>query len=150
MIEKDNMHVHHSSERDDGLERGFQGTKIVQTQHRTDLPFILPPDHTIPVWKILSKVIKTDMTKVSLPVILSEPLNSLQRSVEIIDGWDLIEKIVKGKSPFNNSPEDTTEDSCYRLALCTVLELSHFIMMRQRLKKPFNPILGETFEYVTP
>lgn len=36
-----------------------------------------------------------------------------------------------------------------RLVCCMLLQISHFIVMKHRLKKPFNPILGETFEYVT-
>jgi hypothetical protein len=61
---------------------------------------------------------------------------------------DLVDHILKGKSPFTESLEDTAEDSCFRLACCAILQIAHFIIMRHRLKKPFNPILGETYEYV--
>jgi len=39
-------------------------------------------------------------------------------------------------------------DSCMRLAWCMAFTFAPMYSMIGRLKKPFNPILGETFEYV--
>jgi len=44
---------------------------------RKQLPSILPVGHTVPLWQIMSKFVKQDMTRVSLPVLLNEPLNAL-------------------------------------------------------------------------
>lgn len=59
--------------------------------------------------------------------------------------FELIEKMMATRG----GDQETPEDSCLRLVCCMILQVSHFIVMKQRLKKPFNPILGETFEYVT-
>lgn len=41
-----------------------------------------------------------------------------------------------------------SDDSCYRLCLSAIFYTVNFVFSKQRLKKPFNPILGETFEFV--
>ena len=43
---------------------------------------------------------------------------------------------------------DECSDSCLRLAYCAAFGLSAFASSKHRVKKPFNPILGETFEYL--
>ena len=48
---------------------------------RTELP-IKKLDVPVPFWKIISKFIGQDLTRVSLPVILNEPLTALQRFSE--------------------------------------------------------------------
>ena len=45
--------------------------------------------------------------------------------------------------------KDTPSDSCRRLALAALLTITHISVQRERTKKPFNPILGETYEYIT-
>ena len=62
---------------------GFAGTRlIVRPDSRTQLPYMLPVGHSVPVWKIIAKFVSQDLSKVSLPVVLCEPLNILQRSAE--------------------------------------------------------------------
>ena len=43
---------------------------------RNELPF-KKPDEPLAVWKLISKFIGQDLTRVSLPVILNEPLGGL-------------------------------------------------------------------------
>jgi hypothetical protein len=66
------------------------------------------------------------MTKVSLPVILAEPLNALQRSVEIMSGWSLIELITEANMESDDG-QDTSKASCKRLIGCALLQVAHFI-----------------------
>ena len=40
-----------------------------------------------------------------------------------------------------------SDDSCYRLALTAIFSLNELAYASKRLKKPFNPILGETYEF---
>ena len=51
---------------------------IVKGNHpsRIKLPFLRTPNEVVPVWSIISKFIGQDLTKISLPVILSEPLST--------------------------------------------------------------------------
>ena len=57
---------------------GFAGTRlIVKPDSRTELPYMLPVGHSVPIWKIIAKFVSQDLSKVSLPVVLCEPLNIL-------------------------------------------------------------------------
>lgn len=132
---------------------GFENTAIIQNSRREKLPYLLPPGHNVPIWKILSKVISQDMTKVCLPVILSEPLNALQKSCEMMKNWDIIEQMIaKPKHTESDNEQGHSEspkDSCRRLMCCAAFQTAHYSIQKKRFKKPFNPIIGETFEYVT-
>jgi len=44
---------------------------------RKKLPFLRPTDEKISVWALVGKFVGQDLTKISLPVILSEPLSTL-------------------------------------------------------------------------
>ena len=64
-------------------DREFLGAKVfVEKDSRVQLP-ILVKDEPVPVWDILKKIIGKDMTRVSLPVIMNEPLSALQRNCEM-------------------------------------------------------------------
>ncbi|GJD11538.1 Oxysterol-binding protein 1 [Galdieria sulphuraria] len=43
-----------------------------------------------------------------------------------------------------------TEDPFQRLLFVSVLAVSHYCSAQQRIAKPFNPLLGETFELWLP
>lgn len=83
------------------------------------MPYILPLNHSIPVYKIIAKVIRQDMSRVALPVILNEPLNALQRSVEILYPENIVNAITEKDLP-DNIP-DTPKASTKRLILCGLL-----------------------------
>jgi len=48
----------------------------VNVDSRKELP-LLKPEEPIVVWKILKNFIGQDLTKVSMPVILNEPLSGI-------------------------------------------------------------------------
>lgn len=56
-------------------------TILLDYNVRDQLPF-KKPDEPPNLWKILKKFIGQDITKVSLPVILNEPLSAAQSNVE--------------------------------------------------------------------
>lgn len=76
--------------------------------------------------------------RVSLPVILNEPLSGLQRACELEGlGHPMFEKAAK------------LDDSIMRASLYCVGLFTGFSSTRVRKRKPFNAMLGETFEYVS-
>jgi hypothetical protein len=104
---------------------------------RPCLPF-LRPDEPVPFFKIIKNLIGQDLTKVSLPVILNEPLCALQRFGEVMcSGHDLFERA------------SHEEDPVKRLCLTITAIVAGFSTMKVRRRKPFNPMLGETYELVT-
>jgi hypothetical protein len=92
----------------------------------------------VPFFKILKNLIGQDITKVSLPVILNEPLSALQRFGEVIcSSHELFERA------------SHEEDPVKRMCLSITAILASFSTMKGRHRKPFNPMLGETYELVT-
>ncbi|CAI2359674.1 unnamed protein product [Moneuplotes crassus] len=86
------------------------------------------------IFKIIKAFVGKDLTKSSLPVFLNEPLSLLQRMSEVAKFIHLIEKAMRFTDPN------------LKLAYIGLWAASNFAGTRQRLFKPFNPILGETFE----
>ncbi len=73
-----------------------------------------------------------------MPVIISEPLTLLQRGAESLNLEEhLVQKAAK------------TPDQYRRLATVIAHNLCQFIATKYRVKKPFNSMLGETYELVT-
>lgn len=105
---------------------------------RTKLPFLRPPNETVPIWSLISKFVGQDLTKISLPVILSEPLSTNQRVCECVN---LDEQMIAETAQEPNSLR--------RLAKTIVHNLIQYNLTKSRTKKPFNPMLGETYELVT-
>ena len=95
-------------------------------------------DEPVPVWKLISKFIGQDLTKVSMPVIMNEPLSALQRHTEFV---------ISGEARNRQAAE--TDNSLYRLILTWVATIGGSYSVKYRKKKPFNAMLGETYELVT-
>jgi hypothetical protein len=76
--------------------KNFMGSRIYvsvtgDNPSRKKLPFLRPEGERIPIWSIIGKFIGQDLSKISLPVILSEPLSTLQKCA---DGMNIREKIL--------------------------------------------------------
>eukprot|EP01116_Phalansterium_solitarium_P005091 TRINITY_DN163_c0_g3_i3.p1 TRINITY_DN163_c0_g3~~TRINITY_DN163_c0_g3_i3.p1 ORF type:complete len:405 (-),score=109.07 TRINITY_DN163_c0_g3_i3:139-1353(-) len=87
--------------------------------------------------KSLQSKIGSDVTNFTLPVFLCEPTTTLQRLAEIAHFADLL----------NEAAE--LESALERLAYVSVFYMTGF-NGTERFAKPFNPVLGETFEYSCP
>ena len=87
---------------------------------------------------ILKSMIGKDMTKMTLPVSFNEPTSLLQRCAEDMEYADLLDLAAERADP--------TERMVYVAAFAA----SEYASTIGRVAKPFNPLLGETFEYVRP
>lgn len=115
----------------------FMGSRVFINAHtRRALPH-LTPDFPAPVWKIIKGLIGQDLTKVSMPCIMNEALGALQRFAEIfINGAPLFAKAAECDDPFK------------RMLYVWVGQAVCLNSVKRRIKKPFNSMLGETYEYV--
>eukprot|EP00246_Nothoceros_aenigmaticus_P017172 TRINITY_DN820_c0_g1_i3.p1 TRINITY_DN820_c0_g1~~TRINITY_DN820_c0_g1_i3.p1 ORF type:complete len:313 (+),score=42.93 TRINITY_DN820_c0_g1_i3:393-1331(+) len=87
-------------------------------------------------WKMMHKYIGSDVTSmVTLPVLIFEPMTMLQKMAELMEYSDLLNKA------------DECEDPHMRLVYAASWAVSVYFGY-QRTWKPFNPILGETYEMV--
>lgn len=80
-------------------------------------------------------MIGKDMTKMTLPVSFNEPTSLLYRTGEDMEYADLL-----------NMAADRS-DSTERMLYVAAFAASEFASTIGRVAKPFNPLLGETFEY---
>lgn len=92
------------------------------------------PNQSLNLWSFMKNCIGKELTKIPMPVNFNEPLSMLQRVTEDFEYADLLHKAAKMKDP--------CEQLTYIAAFC----VSHYATTSVRTGKPFNPLLGETFE----
>ncbi|KAG7878213.1 hypothetical protein KL937_003955 [Ogataea polymorpha] len=92
----------------------------------------------ISLWSVLKSMVGKDMTKMTLPVVFNEPTSLLQRSAEVLEYCSLLDKAA------------TIDDSPTRMIYIAAFAASEYVSTVGRIAKPFNPLLGETFEYARP
>uniref|UniRef100_A0AAX7W0U7 Oxysterol-binding protein n=1 Tax=Astatotilapia calliptera TaxID=8154 RepID=A0AAX7W0U7_ASTCA len=96
-----------------------------------------PDTSNINLWNILRNNIGKDLSKVSMPVELNEPLNTLQRMCEELEYSELLDKAAETEDPFE------------RMVLVAAFAVSGYSSTYYRAgSKPFNPLLGETYECI--
>ncbi|KAL1922967.1 uncharacterized protein VTP21DRAFT_9343 [Calcarisporiella thermophila] len=106
-------------------------------QYRTQLPLDPnAPKPEISLWSILKSNIGKDLTKISIPVVFNEPTSFLQRLCEDIEYSELLDTAAR--------QHGAVERTMYVAAFA----MSNYSSTNGRVVKPFNPLLGETFEYV--
>jgi len=87
--------------------------------------------------KVLGKAVGFDITAIALPVTVNEPCSFLMRLCEQMQYSELLDRAA------------LCEDSIERLTYIAVFACTLYTVA-ERLGKPFNPLLGETYEYLSP
>nr|XP_023682531.1 oxysterol-binding protein-related protein 1-like isoform X1 [Paramormyrops kingsleyae]XP_023682532.1 oxysterol-binding protein-related protein 1-like isoform X1 [Paramormyrops kingsleyae]XP_023682533.1 oxysterol-binding protein-related protein 1-like isoform X1 [Paramormyrops kingsleyae]XP_023682534.1 oxysterol-binding protein-related protein 1-like isoform X1 [Paramormyrops kingsleyae]XP_023682535.1 oxysterol-binding protein-related protein 1-like isoform X1 [Paramormyrops kingsleyae]XP_02 len=105
-------------------------------RHRTSLPAPMFSRNDFSIWSILRKCIGMELSKITMPVIFNEPLSFLQRLTEYMEHTYLIHRA--------NSASDSIE----RMKCVAAFAVSAVASQWERTGKPFNPLLGETYELV--
>ncbi|XP_032783250.1 oxysterol-binding protein-related protein 3 isoform X1 [Daphnia magna] len=107
------------------------------TGRRTKLPAPKPSTEDLSLWNLMKRNIGKDLSKVSMPVVLNEPIGMLQRLSEELEYSELLDKASE------------TEDPYERMVLIAAFAVSAYGSSHVRAgHKPFNPLLGETYECV--
>lgn len=107
----------------------------VPRRNNINAPTVMPPS----LIGFLRKNVGKDLSQISMPVSANEPLSLLQRAAETLEYSNLLDKAA------------SVSDSVERLAYVTafaVASLSSNRVRERAIRKPFNPMLGETYEYV--
>jgi|JI10StandDraft_1071094.scaffolds.fasta_scaffold202417_3 hypothetical protein len=66
-------------------------------QTRIALPYLVPEGRTFSVWEILKEAVGKDITKISMPVLLNEPISMLQKVSEIMCNHYLMNKAIQAR-----------------------------------------------------
>ena len=107
-----------------------------QPKIRRKLPAYRDNSLHINAWAVIKENIGKDFTKISMPVYFNEPISALQKSCELIEYREILRKANK------------TEDRYLRIGLVFQTFFLIYSNVVGRVKKPFNPLKGETYEFV--
>nr|XP_055074784.1 oxysterol-binding protein-related protein 1 isoform X2 [Misgurnus anguillicaudatus] len=119
-------------ENDDDEESRVNGMR----KHRSSLPAPMFSRNDFSIWSILRKCIGMELSKITMPVIFNEPLSFLQRLTEYMEHTYLIHQA------------NESNDSIERMKSVAAFAVSAVASQWDRTGKPFNPLLGETYELV--
>lgn len=87
----------------------------------------------------VSKNVGKDLSSISMPVTLNEPLNALQTACEELEYSELLDTA------------STLTDSMERLMYVTVFSITaHDSTQYRTTRKPFTPLMNETYENIRP
>ncbi|XP_029939310.1 oxysterol-binding protein-related protein 1 isoform X1 [Salarias fasciatus] len=119
----------HHGDQDESLSNGVVG-------QRTSLPAPMFSRNDFSIWSILRNCIGMELSKITMPVIFNEPLSFLQRLTEYMEHTYLIHQA------------NESSDSIERMKCVAAFAVSAVASQWERTGKPFNPLLGETYELV--
>lgn len=119
-------------------DNNHQGEKPVVSEvrkaSRTCLPVPQPDKVNLNLWSYLKQCIGKELTKITMPVHWNEPLSLLQRITEYMNYSYLLRA----------SP--SLPDPMLRLQQVATFAVSALASNNDRMGKPFNPMLGETYQ----
>ena len=92
------------------------------------------PSYGVNLWSVIKNSIGKDLSKIPVPVNFSEPLSMLQRFNEELEYSNLLDLAAN------------IEDQWEQMAYVATFIVSSYSTTAFRLCKPFNPLLGETYE----
>ncbi|XP_056274253.1 oxysterol-binding protein 2 isoform X2 [Pseudoliparis swirei] len=101
-------------------------------QRRTHVPD--KPNYSLNLWSIMKNCIGKELSKIPMPVNFNEPLSMLQRLTEDLEYHELLDRAAR------------CDSSLEQMCLVAAFSISSYSTTVHRTAKPFNPLLGETYE----
>ncbi|KAF9608471.1 hypothetical protein IFM89_009837 [Coptis chinensis] len=124
---------------ENGVEASIRdvGTSYPYVRRRKKLPDPIEKEKGVSLWSMIKDNIGKDLTKVCLPVYFNEPLSSLQKCFEDLEYSVLLDRAYAWGKRGN---------SLMRILNVAAFAVSGYASTDGRPCKPFNPLLGETYE----
>ncbi|KAG2709122.1 hypothetical protein I3760_05G224200 [Carya illinoinensis] len=113
------------------------GTNYPHVKRRKKFPDPVEKEKSVSLWSMIKDNIGKDLTKICLPVYFNEPLSSLQKCFEDLEYSYLIDRAYEWGKKGN---------SLMRILNVAAFAVSGYSSTEGRICKPFNPLLGETYE----
>ncbi|KAK8552566.1 hypothetical protein V6N12_041152 [Hibiscus sabdariffa] len=113
------------------------GSNFPCIKRRKKLPDPVEKEKGVSLWSMIKDNIGKDLTKVCLPVYFNEPLSSLQKCFEDLEYSYLLDRAYEWGKRGNN---------LMRILNVAAFAVSGYSSTEGRICKPFNPLLGETYE----
>jgi hypothetical protein len=147
---------------------------------RDRLPPPEEPERSISLWSLIREMVGKDLTRVCLPVYFNEPLSALQKSAEdleysasagscgcvdvssllisrLIYSCTACFRLILSSAPLPAPPQALLDEAAAlppaspeRLLRVAAFAVSAYSSTEGRTAKPFNPLLGETYELAAP
>ena len=130
---------------------------------RERLPAPQPLNQSFSIWDLLRKNMGKDLSRISMPANINQPLSLLQRTVEDFEYLDLLYEAIDcdcerdGDANANATRSSETEvtktkktESTDRVALLATFAASSYASWYGRAQKPFASTLGETYDWTSP
>ncbi|XP_057972463.1 oxysterol-binding protein-related protein 1C-like [Malania oleifera] len=124
---------------EDGIDPSIKsvGSNFPYIRRRKKLPDPIEKEKGVSLWSMIKDNIGKDLTKVCLPVYFNEPISSLQKCFEDLEYSYLIDRAYEWGKMGN---------SLMRILNVAAFAASGYASTEGRNCKPFNPLLGETYE----
>ncbi|XP_072970248.1 oxysterol-binding protein-related protein 2A-like isoform X3 [Typha angustifolia] len=106
-------------------------------ERRNKLPEPHEKEKGVSLWSVIKDSVGKDLTRVCLPVYFNEPLSSLQKCFEDLEYSYLLDEAYQFGKMGN---------SLMRILKVAAFAVSGYASSDGRPCKPFNPLLGETYE----
>lgn len=106
-------------------------------RRRNNLPEPKEKEKPVGLWSIIKDNIGKDLSGVCLPVYFNEPLSSLQKCFEDLEYSYLVDRALEWGKQGND---------LMRILNIAAFAVSGYASTEGRQCKPFNPLLGETYE----
>ena len=117
------------------IETGDISPEVLKIVTRNRRKIIMPrASHSLNLWNLIKNFVGQDLSRIPMPVNFNEPLSMIQRFAEGMEYYDLLDKAA------------TIDDPCEQMLYVLAFSMSPYSTTRMRINKPFNPLLGETFE----
>lgn len=113
------------------------GSNHPYVRRRKKLPDPVEKEKGVSLWSMIKDNIGKDLTKVCLPVYFNEPISSLQKCFEELEYSYLLDRAYEWGKQGN---------SVMRILNIAAFAVSGYASTDGRHCKPFNPLLGETYE----
>ncbi|RZS01009.1 hypothetical protein BHM03_00030809 [Ensete ventricosum] len=116
---------------------GVRTLEYPYVKRRNKLPEPKEKEKPVGLWSIIKENIGKDLSGVCLPVYFNEPLSSLQKCFEDLEYSYLVDRALEWGRQGN---------SLMRILHVAAFAVSGYASTEGRQCKPFNPLLGETYE----
>ncbi|XP_033132915.1 oxysterol-binding protein-related protein 2A isoform X2 [Brassica rapa] len=135
--EEDEPSFHDTKEYFNEPNVGSGSNGYTDIKRRTKLPDPAEKEKGVSLWSMIKDNVGKDLTRVCLPVYFNEPISSLQKCFEDLEYSYLLDRAYEhGKSG----------NGLLRALNVAAFAVSGYASTEGRHCKPFNPLLGETYE----
>ncbi|XP_021846218.1 oxysterol-binding protein-related protein 1C isoform X2 [Spinacia oleracea] len=129
----------HAAESEEDIDHSIKDAvaDFPYVKRRKKLPDPKEKEKGVSLWSMIKDNIGKDLTKVCLPVYFNEPISSLQKCFEELEYSYLLDRANAWGKQGN---------SLMRILNVAAFAVSGYASTEGRTCKPFNPLLGETYE----